>query len=104
MCATDTPLGIALRNIRIHSASFKRSNWFSVLLIIGDPRGDILIVGSIFRKLLTELGRRIVDAECNLMGEMSNFANLVLIIKVVWVGSIPRQAINTLVIKINMRP
>ena len=26
MCATDTPLGIALRNIRIHSASFECKN------------------------------------------------------------------------------
>ena len=30
MCATDTPLGIALRNIRIHSASFEYIKWFSV--------------------------------------------------------------------------
>ena len=27
MCATDTPLGIALRNIRIHSASFEYSKF-----------------------------------------------------------------------------
>ena len=33
------------------------------------------------------------------MGEICNFANLVLIIKVVWVSTIPRQAINTPVIK-----
>ena len=31
MCATDTPLGIALRNIRIHSASFECIKWFSIL-------------------------------------------------------------------------
>ena len=30
-CATDTPLGIALRNIRIHSASFECIKWFSML-------------------------------------------------------------------------
>ena len=30
MCATDTPLGIALRNIRIHSASFECIKWFSI--------------------------------------------------------------------------
>ena len=41
------------------------------------------MVGSIFRKLLTELGIQTEDAECNLMEEISNFANLVLIIKVV---------------------
>ena len=57
------------------------------------------MVGSMFRKLLTELGIRTEDAECNLMGEMFNFANLVLIINVVWVRTIPRQAINTPVIK-----
>ena len=33
-------------------------------LIIGDPRGDNLMVGSISRKLLTELGIRTEDAEC----------------------------------------
>ena len=47
-------------------------------LIIGDPRGDNLMVGSIFRKLLTELGIGTEDAECDLMGEICNFANLVL--------------------------
>ena len=47
-------------------------------LIIGDLRGDNLMVGSIFRKLLTELGIQTEDAQCNLMGEMCNFANLVL--------------------------
>ena len=55
-------------------------NGLVYFLIIGDPRGDNLMVGSIFRKLLTSLGIRIEDAECNLMGEMSNFANLVLIL------------------------
>ena len=38
-------------------------------LIIGDLRGDKFRVGSIFRKLLTELGTRTEDAECNLMGK-----------------------------------
>ena len=38
-------------------------------LIIGDPRGDNLMVGSIFRKLLTELGIRTEDPECKLMGD-----------------------------------
>ena len=47
------------------------------------------MVGSIFRKLLTEIGIRTNDAECNLMEVMCNFANLVLILKVVW--QVPSQ-------------
>ena len=74
MCATDTPLGIALRNIRIHSKSF-------YFLIIGDPRGDNLMVGSISQKLLTELGILTEDAKCKLMGDKCNFVIFVLIIK-----------------------
>ena len=50
-------------------------------LIIGDPRGDNLMVGSISRKLLTELGIRTEDAECKLMGDKCNFVIFVLIIK-----------------------
>ena len=61
----------------------KALNGLVYFLIIGDTRGDNLMVGSIFRKLLTELGIQTEDAECNLMEEKSNFANLVLIIKVV---------------------
>ena len=57
------------------------------------------MVGSILLKLLTDLEIRTEDAECNLMEETCNFANIVLIIKVVWVRTIPRQAINTPVIK-----
>ena len=57
------------------------------------------MVGSLFQNFLTELGVRTEDAECYPMGEMFNFANLVLIIKVVWVSTIPRKAINTPVIK-----
>ena len=68
-------------------------------LIIGDPREDNLMVGSISRKLLTELGIRTEDAECKLMGDICKFVIFVLIIKVVLVSTIPRQAINTLVIK-----
>ena len=51
--------------------------------------------------MLTELGIQTEDAKCNIMGEICNFANLVRIIKVVWVSTIPRQAINTPVIKIS---
>ena len=57
------------------------------------------MVGSISRKLLTELGIRTKDAECKLMGDIYNFVNLVLTIKVVWVSAIIRQAIDTPVIK-----
>ena len=68
-------------------------------LIIGDPRGNNLIVGSTSQKVLTELGIQTEDAKCNLTGEMCNFANLVLIIKVVLVSTIPKQATDTPVIK-----
>ena len=52
-------------------------NGLAYFLIIGDTRGDNLMVGSIFRKLFTELGIRTKDAEYNLMGKMFNFATLV---------------------------
>ena len=39
------------------------------------------MVGSISRKLLTELGIQTEDPECKLMGDKCNFVNLVLIIK-----------------------
>ena len=61
-------------------------NGLVYFLIIGDPRGDNLMG--------TEY------AECKLMGDKCNFVNLVFIIKVVWVSTIPRQAINTPVIRI----
>ena len=38
-------------------------NGLVYFLIIGDPRGGNLMVGSISRKLLTELGIRTEDAE-----------------------------------------
>ena len=57
------------------------SNGLVYFLIIGDPRGDNLMVGSISRKLLTELGIRTEDAECKLMGDKCNFVIFVLIIK-----------------------
>ena len=98
-CVQQTPLGIALGNIRIHSASFECIKWFSIVPIKGDPRGDNLMVGSISQKLLTELGIQTEDAECKLMGDKCNFVNFVLIIKVMWVNTIQRQTINTLVIK-----
>ena len=70
-------------------------NGLVYFLIIGDPRGDNLMVGSISRKLLTELGIGTEDAECKLMGDKSNFFIFYLSLKVVWVSTIPRQAINT---------
>ena len=39
------------------------------------------MVGSLSRKLLTELGIRTEDAECELMGDKCNFIIYVLIIK-----------------------
>ena len=56
-------------------------NGLVYFLIIGDPRGDNLMIGSISRKLLTELGIRTEDAECKLMGDKCNFVIFVLIIK-----------------------
>ena len=44
-------------------------NGLVYFLIIGDPRGDNLMIGSISRKLLTELGIRAEDAKCKLMGD-----------------------------------
>ena len=40
-------------------------NGLVYFLIIGDPRGDNLITGSMSRKLLTELGIRTEDANVN---------------------------------------
>ena len=74
-------------------------NGLTYFLIIGDPRGDNPMVGSISGKLLTELRIR-TEGECKLMGNKCNFVNLVLIINVVWVSTIPRQAINIPVITI----
>ena len=74
-------------------------NGLVYFLIIGDPRGDNLMVGSISQKLLTEQGIRTEDAKCKLMGDKCNFVIFVLSLNVVWVSTIPRQAINTPVIK-----
>ena len=75
-------------------------NGLLYFLIIGDPRRDNLMVGSISRKLITKLGIRTEDAKCKLMGDICNFVNLVLIIKVGWVSTIPRHAIGTPVIMV----
>ena len=42
-------------------------NGLVYFLIIGNPRGDNLMVGSISRKLFSELGIRTGDAECKLI-------------------------------------
>ena len=60
-------------------------NGLVYFLLIGDNRGDNLMVGSISRKLLTELGIRTEDTECKLMGDKCNFVIFVLIIKS-WLG------------------
>ena len=54
-------------------------NGLVYFLIIGDSRGEYRTVGSMFGKLLTELGIQTEDAKCNLLEEMLHFANLVLI-------------------------
>ena len=56
-------------------------NGLVYFLIIGEPRGDNLMVGSISRKLLTELGIRTEHAECKQMVDKCNFVIFVLIIK-----------------------
>ena len=56
-------------------------NGLVCFLIIGDPRGDNLMVGSISPKLLTELGIGTEDTECKLMGDKCKFVIFVLIIK-----------------------
>ena len=48
-------------------------NGLVYFLIIGDPRGDNIMVGSISQKLLIELGLRTEDAECKLMRDTCNF-------------------------------
>ena len=53
-------------------------NGLVYFLIIGDTKGDNLMVGNISRKLLTELGIQTEDAECKLMEDKCNFVNLVL--------------------------
>ena len=92
-------LALNIETLRYFLRLLKKLNGLVYFLIIGDPRGDNLMVGSISRKLLTELGIRTEDAECKLMGDKCNFVNLFLIIQVVWVSTIPRQAIDTPVIK-----
>ena len=43
---------------------FECINGLVYFLIIGDPRGDNLMIGSISQKMLTELRIRTEDAEC----------------------------------------
>ena len=58
MCAKGTPLGIALKTLGYIPRHLNALNGLVYFLIIGDPRGDNLMVGSISPKLLTELGIR----------------------------------------------
>ena len=78
-------------------------NGLVYFLIIGDPRGDNLMVGSKSRKLLTELGIRTEDAECKLMGDKCNFVIFVLIIKSC-VGKYHPKTSNQMTSQYNLRP
>ena len=98
-CVQQTHLlALHLENLGYILRLLNALNGLVYFLIIGDLRGDNLMVGSISRKLLTELGILTEGAKCNLMGDTCNFVIFVLIIKVVWVSTIPRQAFNTPVI------
>ena len=69
-CAQQTHLlALHLETLGYIPRLLNALNGLVYFLIIGDPRGDNLMVGSISRKLLTELGIRTEDAECKLMGD-----------------------------------
>ena len=73
-CAQQTHLlALHLETLGYIPRLLNALNGLVYFLIIGDPRGDNLMVGSISRKLLTELGIRTEDAECKLMGDKCNF-------------------------------
>ena len=81
-CAQQTHLlALHLETLGYIPRLLNALNGLVYFLIIGDPRGDNLMVGSISRKLLTELGIQTEDAECKLMGDKCNFVIFVLIIK-----------------------
>ena len=66
-CAQQTHLlALHLETLGYIPRLLNALNGLVYFLIIGDPRGDNLMVGSISRKLLTELGIRTEDAECKL--------------------------------------
>ena len=91
MCATDTPLGIALRSLGYLPYLLNALKSLVYFLKIDDPRGDNLMVESISQKLLTELGIRTEDAEYKLIGDKCNFVSFVLIIKVVYTPKTSNQ-------------
>ena len=62
MCATGTPHGIALKTLGHIPRLLKALNGLIYFLKFGDTRGDNLMVGSIHRKLLTEIGIQTMDA------------------------------------------
>ena len=100
MCAKKTHLlALHLETLGYIPHLLDEFNGLVYFLIIGDLRGDNLMVGSIFQKMLTELRIQTEDAKCNLMRELFKFADLILIIKVVWISNIKRKAISTSVIK-----
>ena len=84
MCATHTQTHTHLLALDLETLGYIRrllNALNGLAYFLGDPRGDNLMVGSISRKLLTELGIRTEDAECTLMGDKCNFVIFVLIIK-----------------------
>ena len=77
-CVQQTHLlAMPLETLGYISRLLNALNGLVYFLIIGDPRGDNLMVRSISRKLFTELGIRTEDAECKLMGDKCNFINFV---------------------------
>ena len=67
-CVQQTHLlALHLETLRNILRLLNAINGLVYFLIIGDPRGDNLMVGSIFQKLFTELGIRTEDTKCNLM-------------------------------------
>ena len=67
MCAQTHLLVLYFETLGYIPRLLNTLNGLVYFLIIGDQRGDNLMVGSIFRKLLTELGTRTEEEECNLI-------------------------------------
>ena len=68
MCAQTHLLVLHFEKLGYIPRLLNTLNGLVYFLIIGDQRGDNLMVGSIFQKLLTELGTRTEEEECNLIG------------------------------------
>ena len=75
-CVQQTHLlALRLETLGYNMHLLNALNVLVYFLIIGDPRGDTLMVGSISQNLLTELGIRTQDVECKLMGDKCNLVN-----------------------------